>query len=260
MKKIFGNWGLQIGIVAFAVFWLIVVASNWAESAELSTPTSDAVAQKPADNSDSDYNFNWLDPEKQIYVLQNRRYTKADRTMISVMLGPGSGNAYRSVFNVEGRLTYYFSEAFGLEGFYTKTFNTPNGNYQSLTGTFNAVSPFVREFDNEEGVLAQWIPWYAKINVFNSIIYFDWYFNAGLGSISSQTSYKISTAPNTPLSTNDESLLGIYWGTGHLYHLDQHWTVRLDVTSAIYHGANDPNGDKSWFSNYNFEIGLGYRL
>ena len=30
-------------------------------------------------NSDDEYNFNWLDPEKKIYVLQNRKYLKANR-------------------------------------------------------------------------------------------------------------------------------------------------------------------------------------
>jgi outer membrane beta-barrel protein len=259
MKKIFGNWGIQIGIVTFAVIWLALVAANWAESAELN-PGGEPTAQKP-DNSDSDYNFNWLDPEKKIYVLQNRKYTKADRAMISVMAGPGSGNAYRSVFNVDARLSYYISESWGLEGFYTKTFNTPNGNYAALENQASLnLSPFVREIKNAEGVMAEWVPWYAKINVFNSIIYFDWYFNLGLGSISAQDTYQLVNTPGSSATSLNESLLGIYWGTGHLYHLDQHWTVRLDVTSAVFHGANDPNGDKSWFSNYNFEAGLGYRF
>jgi outer membrane beta-barrel protein len=263
MKKIFGNWGVHIGIIAFAVVWLAIVAANWAESAELTgaAPSSndDSAVQKNTDNSaDSDYNFNWLDPEKKIYVLQNRRYTKANRIMLSLLAGPGSGNAYRTVFNVEPRLSYYISEAFGFEIFYTSTSNSPNGNFTSLQNTNKTLIPFIREFNHEEGAMMEWIPWYAKINVFNSILYFDWYFNLGLGSISSQNFTQTNT--NAPVVANPETLTGIYWGTGHLYHLNQNWTVRLDVTSAIYHAANDPQGDKTWYSNYNFEIGLGYRF
>jgi outer membrane beta-barrel protein len=266
MKKILGNWGVHIGIIAFAVVWLAIVAANWAESAELkgsasSDPSSDdsATVQKNSDNSaDSDYNFNWLDPEKKIYVLQNRRYTKANRAMISLLVGPGSGNAYRTVFNVEPRLSYYFSESFGFEGFYSSTSNSPNGNFTSLQNTSKTIIPFIREFQHEVGAMAEWIPWYAKINVFNSIIYFDWYFNLGLGAISSQNiTQQIAGGPTT---TNPENLTGIYWGTGHLYHLNNNWTARLDITSAVYHAANDPQGDKTWYSNYNFEIGLGYRF
>jgi outer membrane beta-barrel protein len=263
-KKLFENWGVQIGVVAFAVVWLVLVAANWAQSAELTDSAQGAggAAAKPAESTDSDtYNFNWLDPEKKIYVLQNRRYLKAGHLELSLMAGPGSGNAYRSVFNIDPRITYYISEDWGFEAFYTNTFNTPNTNAAALNAVSPTTPPFIREIDHEIGAMVQWIPWYAKINVFNSILYFDWYFNLGAGTISSQQIFKPTSANvNSPLTTNNESLFAINWGTGHLYHLDQHWDVRLDVTSAIYHGQNDPQGDKSWFSNYNFEIGFGYKL
>ena len=35
---------------------------------------------------DDEYNFSWLDPDKKIYVLQNRKYRKAGRVMFSGML------------------------------------------------------------------------------------------------------------------------------------------------------------------------------
>jgi outer membrane beta-barrel protein len=264
-KKLFENWGVQIGVITFAVVWLVLVAANWAQSAELDTSAQgqgQGTAAKPAESPDSDtYNFNWLDPEKKIYVLQNRRFLKAQHVELSLMAGPGSGNAYRSVFNIDPRLTYYFSEDWGLEAFYTNSFNTPNSNASSLQQVSPNTPPFIREIHHEVGAMFQWIPWYAKINVFNSILYFDWYFALGGGEISSQTNFvpNSGTLSTNPTTTN-ESLFAINWGTGQLYHLDQHWDVRLDMTSAIYHGQNDQAGDKSWFSNYNFEIGFGYRL
>jgi outer membrane beta-barrel protein len=255
--RVFKDWGVQIGIITFAVVWLTIVAASWAESAELPPTESADTATRP-ENSDSDYNFNWLDPEKKIYVLQNRRYTKAGRAMLSFMLGPGTGNAYRSVLNFDPRISYHFSEAWGVEFFYTITSNSANSNYDSLHSTSPTISPFIREFKHEVGGMLEWDPWYAKINVFNSIIYFDWYFHLGAGSIASRTFSAVGNG--TKPQENDENLVAVYWGTGHLYHLDEHWTARLDMTSADYHALSNSNGDKSWFSNYNFEIGLGYRF
>lgn len=268
-KKVFGGTGLKVVLVLLALFWLIIVAASWAESAELPKESSDASStggakRVPAaaidDDNGGEYNFNWLDPEKKIYVLQNRRYTKANRVMFSLMTGPGLSNSYRTAWNVDPRITYYFSEAFGIEAFYTFTFNKENNTYKALLNTTSGLTnPLVRELKSELGFTAQWIPWYAKINVFNKILYFDWYFQGGMGQVDTQL---VTQTNNTqPPTYTDQKLFALYLGTGHLYHITQDVTVRLDFTGSYYNAPLQGNtGDKTWFSNYNFEIGFGYRL
>src|SRR3954465_6960282 len=85
---------LMLCIAVIAVFWLMIVAASWGEAAE---PTREpaTVADRPpartvdpAPQADDEYSFNWLDPDKKIYVLQNRRYLKAERAELSVLVGP----------------------------------------------------------------------------------------------------------------------------------------------------------------------------
>jgi outer membrane beta-barrel protein len=268
-KKVFGATGLKIALVLIAVFWLMIVAASWAESAETPEKMSDQVSGKtadraPADTStiqdeNSEYNFNWLDPEKKIYVLQNRRYTKEGHVFLNLLAGPGLSNSYRTVWNVDPRIDYYFSEHFGIEAFYTLSFNTINNTYTALQQVSPTTLPYVREIQNELGVMAQWVPWYAKINVFNNIIYFDWYFQAGLGQLGTQLANQATAQSN--LSYTSQNEFALYAGTGHLYHLSEDWQVRVDFTGMYYRAPLQGNvGSNTWFSNYNFEIGLGYRL
>src|SRR6478609_7348924 len=81
---------------------------------------------------EQEYNFNWLDPDKKIYVLQNRRYEKAGKIMISAMIGPGLSNPYRDVVSIDPRIAYYFNETWGIELFYGMQSYTVNSTEKAI--------------------------------------------------------------------------------------------------------------------------------
>lgn len=208
---------------------------------------------------DSGYSFRWLDPDKKIYVLQNRKFLKADRPLVSLMGGVGVSNTYRSTKNLDPRVAYYWSEAFGVEAFFTVTSNSENNAYQALKNASPAALPVVREIRSQLGVLLHWAPWYAKINLFNQILYFDWYFTGGVGSVRSELDTN-SISGNPPNFVGDDRF-AFFVGTGHQYHLSQSWIARLDFMGAFYRAPLfGTSGENSWFSNYNFNLGIGYRL
>jgi outer membrane beta-barrel protein len=210
----------------------------------------------PALAAEDEYNFSWLDPDKKIYVLQNRRYLKANRFLVSATVGTGFSNPYRTVYTVDPRIAYYLSEAFGVELMYQLGRNSANGTAQALQTSSPNAPPIVREIKSTLGGLVHYVPWYAKINVFNNILYFDWYFTAGVGSL--RTEVNSLAAPNTYTSDDRVAVLA---GTGHQYHLSNQLTVRLDLTGAFYSApVFGKTGSSAWFSNYVFGIGLGYRL
>lgn len=252
------SWVFRLGIVLAATLWLVAVATSWAEAA---LPNSDsdggaASPASPASPASEDYSFKWLDPEKKIYVLQNRRYRKANRMLMSAMLGPSVSNPYRSSYNVEPRLAFYFSESWGIEGFYTKSFNSQNNTFKALVSTGTTTFPVVREAASQMGALLHWVPWYSKINVFNKILYFDWYFSGGLGSLRTSLS---QSADGTAIGNED--LFSIFAGTGHQYHLSEVLSFRLDFMGTFYRAPiYGTTGDQTWYSNYNFGVGLGWRL
>jgi outer membrane beta-barrel protein len=219
-----------------------------------------ASAAANSSSSDDEYSFQWLDPDKKIYVLQNRKFLKANHAMLSVLGGVGLSSPYRDSFSFEGRLSYHFTEMFGLEFFYSTLFNRENGTYEALKASAGVgVLPIVREITSQMGVLFQYVPWYAKINVFNTILHFDWYFSAGAGTLGTQLDQRssISAAPNY----TKENLFSAFIGTGHQFHLSRELDFRLDFSGAFYRAPLlGTTGASSWFSNYTFGIGLGYRI
>lgn len=240
------TWGVRVAVVFGAMLWLALVASTWADAAHAAQGTDEG----------EEYNFNWLDPEKKIYVLQNRKFLKANRVLLSVLTGPGLSNPYRTAFNVDGRFSYYFREDWGLEVFYAKSLNSQNNTFKALVNTATTTKPVIREIGSEYGALVHWVPWYSKINVFNKILYFDWYFSGGAGTL--QTSVD-TTSANSPFTSQE--LFALFAGTGHQYHVTRSLTVRLDFMGAFYRAPIfGTAGEEVWYSNYNFGVGLGWRI
>ena len=248
-------WILRFFIVLTSVFWLGLVAANWTEA-----HAAEDVSESYGRSSDTDeYNFNWLDPDKKIYVLQNRKYVKKGHPIVSLMGGGSLSNPFRNVLSADGRFAYYASEWLGVELFYTQFFNSPNSVIQALAVASPNALPSVREIRSQVGGMIHFVPWYAKINVFNSILYFDWYFGVGLGSISSFVDTR--TRLTDPSIYTQQNLLGLYLSTGHEYYLSQNFIFRLDVTGAFYSSPiNGLTGDSSWYTHLNFAAGLGWRL
>jgi len=208
---------------------------------------------------DGDYDFSWLDPDKKIYVLQNRRYEKAGHTLISLMGGLGLSNAYRNVRFLEPRVSWYFTEEWGLELFYNAGFFSENSTFVALKdATANAI-PVVREIKSQVGALAQWAPWYAKINVFNKILYFDWMFSAGGAVLLTEVDTRAKSTD--PSLVEKQSIKALLFGTGHQYHVTEKFKVRLDFMGAFFKAPLYGNrGEQTWFTNYQFSVGAGYRL
>lgn len=252
----------RVALIATAMLWLWIVALSWAEAAEAAEASegdadrAPAGDRAPASERDPEYSFNWLDPDKKIYVLQNRRYEKAGRLLLSGMGTIGVSNPYRSSYSLDPRIAYYFTEWLGIEAFYSMTFNSENNVFSALLQT--ATLPVIREVRGRYGLLAHYVPWYAKINVFNSILYFDWYFSGGAGQLVSA----VDTRTSSTQASNfvNQNLFAFYLGTGHQYHLSRWLTVRLDFTGAFYRTTLTRTNEQSWFSDYQFGLGLGVRL
>jgi outer membrane beta-barrel protein len=239
-----GNSVMKVLVVLMAALWLSVVAASWSEAAE----------------GDGEYNFSWLDPDKKVSVLQNRKYTKANRVLLGVNFGFADTNAYLKSYAIDPRLAYYFSESWGIEVFYSIFSNKKNASYEALESTGSSARPDVIEPKNQMGVLLHWAPWYAKINVFNTVLYFDWYFTGGVGTMSAEMIPGAASA-TAGIAGGTKSMTAFYLGTGHLFHVSEHFDIRLDYRSAFYKAPQRAvTGKEIYFNNSTFQIGLGFRL
>lgn len=238
------RFGFKVGLILVSILWLSVVAIAWSE----------------ARASDSEeYNFSWLDPDKKVYVIQNRRYKKANRLLISAMGGVGLSNPYKSTVSLDGRMGFYFSEKFGIEGLYIASFNSPNSNLKALEQASPNALPRMRQVDALAGGMIHFVPWYAKMNMFNQILYFDWYFGAGLGVINTRLNTRDRVSQ--PENLQKQVFTAYIVSTGHQYFLNENLIVRLDFTGSFYKAPiYGLTGESSWYSNFNFALGFGWRI
>ncbi|MDC1174808.1 outer membrane beta-barrel domain-containing protein, partial [Bacteriovoracaceae bacterium] len=128
------------------------------------------------------YDFLWLDPDKKVYVLQNKVYKKKRKTYADIGYIMGINNAYQDTTGGKFNVGHYLTEEWAIEGTFSSYSNQDNDNYNNLN-RINGSVPFVRRSKSLMGINAVWSPFYGKINTFNKIIYFDWSFGLGLGQL-----------------------------------------------------------------------------
>lgn len=203
----------------------------------------------------------WLDTESKLYVLQNRKYRKAPRPYLSVSPTIGLSDPYNRVFGAEGRAGLYFTETWGLEGFAHYVWNDKSANYAALRQV-SQVIPLMRETRATFGGLLHFSPFYAKINLFDSIVYFDWNLQAGAGAMLTalDTNNYSASSGSTVAIYRDEMLFAGFVGTGQQFHINQTFFVRWDLLATIFHAQDDPSLSSYTRTQLNASIGLGVRL
>lgn len=208
---------------------------------------------------ESIYDFSWLDKDKEIYVLQNRKYRKAGRPFISIGSGLTTSGAFVDSYYLQGRLGFFFKEEFGFEGIYTKAEGTQNDTFKDIPSS----TAFIRMVDNYWGAGILWSPFYAKINTFNKVVYVDWTLGAGIGQLTEKNNKETLTyGIEQPLTT--ETHTGGYWDMQLKFWVNTHWTINFDIVAFYYQAdkAKKDSGEnpKEYYSNYDMGLSLSYNF
>ena len=208
------------------------------------------------------YNFSWLDPDKEVYVLQNRKYRKSGKFYVNAGGGITTTGAFVDSTNIQGRVGFFFKEEWGIEGLYSMNSGSENETAKSVRGDLgtSGSTPFRRITDNYYGVMLMWAPFYSKINTFNKIIYVDWLFGVGYGSIEETNNKTEFLTGATSSSPTTESHSGILWQTALKFYLSENWDIRLNLASMNYK-ADQPSNNSSesvWNDHYDLTVSLGF--
>ena len=206
------------------------------------------------------YEFSWLDPDKEVFVLQNRKFRKAGHLYANAGGGITTSGAFVNSTSIQGRVGYFISEDFGLEGLYSKNNGKENDTAKGVqtsgpqgTGT----TPFRRIVDSYMGAMFLWSPFYSKINTFNKIVYMDWIFGLGYAQLKEHNNkLKIQTGVDKTETTETHS--GIMWEAGLKFYLDQSFSIRTDLTAVHYSTNNISTPGTSLKSNFDATLSLGY--
>jgi outer membrane beta-barrel protein len=216
-------------------------------------------------NEKSLYNFSWLDNDKEIYVLQNRKFRKDGNVYIG---GTGAFNLSQNFLDAYGgtvRAGYFFSEDWGLEFLYGKNAKKENDTARGVREQGSV--PFYRQIDSFMGAMLMWSPFYSKINTFNKIFYFDWMFGLGVGNITTlDNRNKFDTTAQNQNELTSESNVGAIWNTGFRFYISENWSLRLDLTGQTYsadktkktQSATETSKAKKLFNSYDVGLGLNY--
>jgi outer membrane beta-barrel protein len=191
------------------------------------------------------YDFLWLDPDKKVYVLQNKLYKKEKSFYFDLGYIANMTSKFQETNGLSFKGGYYFHEEWGIELFYQRYSNSNNDDFSNVR-LLNEAVPFVRRLDSTYGMAFIYSPFYGKINSFNKIFYFDWSFGAGYSKINANSNLKSVRIDNAPNSYEKESYNGAVLKTKVKFHIKENVHLGLEYINTYYMapGPKDPGSEK----------------
>lgn len=209
---------------------------------------------------DQTYNFSWLDPDKEVYVLQNRKFRKAGRLHVSAGAGITTSGPFVDSKTLQTRLGFFFKEEWGAEFIYAKNSGEENSTASLLRNEGGAGSvPFRRIVDNYMGGMILWSPFYTKINTFNKIIYLDLILGLGVAKLEETNNKEEFLSQGTNVEDTVESHTGLMWNVGAKFFINERFSLRADLTTIHYQAevASEVSNEKAWNENFDVALSLG---
>lgn len=211
-----------------------------------------------SDIRNEEYNFRWLDPDKKIYVIQNRKYEKQGRFELSGGGGLNLSGAYINGFDFYSRAVFYASETIGVTFLGVFQTSSENRNLEELKKVSTAI-PNIRYMKSMFAGYITFVPFYGKFNLFNRIFYVDWHWEVGVGSVSSEYDLNSDSEGDPNLGISKHTALT--WGTGMKFFISRNFAARLDM-QALYYNAPAIEGNElsttETKSEYNYLLMLGF--
>jgi outer membrane beta-barrel protein len=208
------------------------------------------------------YDFSWLDKDKEVYVLQNRKFRKKGSLYLGGTVGRSVSGAFIDSNEANFMAGYFFSEDWGIEFSYTKAQGSENKTSDSVNAQGSV--PFYRKIDSAMSTMLVWSPFYSKINTFNKIFYYDWMFGLGVSNVSTldnRNEFKAKADPDHDVLV-EETLSGFVWMTALRFYISPSWSSRVDFRATHVNADSAVNGatdtEKRWSNYYNFNIGMNY--
>jgi len=209
----------------------------------------------------STYSFDWLDPDKEVYVLQNRKFRKDGHFYLNLGFAYTFSEAFWDGGTGTLRAGFFFWEEWGLEAVFSAVSGSENTTAESVRGAGGPGSiPFRRITSGYGGLMVWWSPFYSKTNLFNGIVYSDWLIGLGVVSVSDKNNLD-EVATGSPGCCEDikETHTGMIFDVAWQFYIWTKWHLRIDLTSVNYF-AEGVNGDSEHFGTWDLGLSIGYRF
>ena len=207
------------------------------------------------------YDFQWLDPDKAVYVLQNKIYEKKNSFYFNVGYGQSLTADFVSAKNIQFKTGYYFTEEWGFEIVYSTISNSTNTTFDNISRSNDRVVPFIRQEDGYYGALLIFSPFYAKINTFNKIVYLDWSFGLGFGKVDGKSNKTAFRTEDQNVALEEESNTAFLGKTQFKIFFTEllHFNIDIFVTTYKPEPALEERA-KSFFVNTDLILSFGFGL
>lgn len=179
------------------------------------------------------YDFLWLDPDKKVYVLQNKIHKKEHTVYANLGVGLGLSSTFQDTSLIHGSAGYYLTEEWAVEALYTSYNNKDNETLENLI-RLRGAAPFIRKTKSNYGLIAKWSPFYGKVNTFNKIFYFDWSFGLGLGKLNTESNSATVANTTTADKFSSESYTSVIGKTELTLHASKNVHFNLGLIMNNY--------------------------
>lgn len=203
------------------------------------------------------YAFSWLDTDKEVYVLQNRKYKKVSKIFASAGYGMTTSGSFVDATNIQGRIGFFAFENWGVELLYSSNSGIENAAAASVRNQLGGKGskPFRRIVDNYMAGMIVWSPFYAKVNTFNFINYIDWTVGVGYGQLNETNNIQefSNQFAAVPLK---ESHNGFIFETSMQFFITQMFNIRFDIAAFRYLANEGVVGSNAIIPYYNYDMTL----
>jgi outer membrane beta-barrel protein len=202
------------------------------------------------------YDFLWLDPDKSVFVLQNKLYEKRHTTYFNTMVLKSVNIEFQKNYGVQLRSGHFFTNELAVEAFYNRYTNEFDTAYQNIQ-VINGSEPFLRRLHSSYGLNGVYSPFYGKINTFNHIFYFDWSFSVGFGKVNTDSNRKSVVDPLIPSSFEAEKYNALFTGSNLRFYLTPKFHLNVGAQNSSFYGHDPIGNTKSLTHQIDFLIGIG---
>lgn len=203
------------------------------------------------------YDFLWLDPDKKVYVLQNKIYPKTGTWYVDMGYVQNQTNTFQDTVGGQLRIGYFLNEEFGLEVNHLQYSSQNNSAYDSVK-IVNGTEPFIRRNTQSTSLFLIWSPFYGKVNTFNKIFYFDWYFGAGTGSMTMESNLESVVNPDIKSKFETEHYTPVLLKTGVKVHINRRIHLGVELFNNNFQaGSAEKPKSKKWKQSNDLIFSLG---
>lgn len=189
------------------------------------------------------YKFKWLDPDKKVFVLQEKTYENRHRIYFDIGYGSSKFSDFQDTSLLHGDIGWYFAEEWGIELFYRSYDNSNNDTYKALQRQA-LVIPYTIKVESAIGGLLVYSPFYGKLNTYNLIYYLDWNFALGFASLDTKDNYTSFTANSQTDYYESKKRTAVVARTQVRFFVSKHFHLNLNY-DAIFVRAPEPGAGGS---------------